>query len=130
VKDIKGKIKEALTNVELEIQRLKRQKAKLLKELYDEDEKMYRQEHGVYELDSIKGFDECALAFKCPLKWSDLEKTDYEDVRYCDVCMENVYHVFTVGDFKKRVKEKKCIAIVDEDEVLAGMPEFIRKERL
>ena len=89
------------------------------------------QEKGVYSLCDIKEFEECALTFKCPLKWEDLEKTDDEDVRYCKECMENVYQVPNLLAFKKRAKEKKCVSIkcvlIDKDddryeEILMGTP--------
>jgi len=80
-----------------------------------------------YDFSKIKGFMDCALSYRCPLKWDDLKKTDNENVRFCTECMENVYHVENLIDFKQKVKEKKCISIQKyddngEEEILMGTP--------
>ncbi|PHS41096.1 MAG: hypothetical protein COB07_03645 [Sulfurovum sp.] len=123
---MKEKILEAIETLDAQMEQLRRQKTKLLRELYDEDKEVYIQEKGIYDLSYIKGFEDCALEFKCPLKWDDLVETESEDVHYCEVCMENVYQVSNIMEFKKRVKEKKCVIVINDDDILPGTPVYYR----
>ncbi len=129
---MKKKIAEALETLDAQMAQLRRQQARLLKEFYEEDTEAFIQEKGIYDLSSIKEFEDCALKFKCPLRWDDLALTEEEEVRYCSVCQENVYHTPTLTEFKQRIKEKRCVAVTveseDEEEILAGVPMFIAKQ--
>jgi len=127
--ELKEKIEEALETLESQMTQLRRQKARLLKELYEEDTEAFVQEKGVYDLSGIKEFDGCLLTFKCPLYWEDLEPTKEDEVRYCDVCRENVYHAPNFTAFKQRVKEQRCVAVnSDDDGMLLGIPEFVGRD--
>ena len=127
---MKEKIEEALETLDTQMAQLRRQRARLQKELYEEDTEAFVQEKGVYDLSEIKEFDGCMLTFKCPLNWDDLEHTDEAEVRYCDVCQENVYHAPNFTAFKQRVKEKRCVAVQrdDDDGMLLGIPVFVGEE--
>ena len=129
---MREKILEALEIIALQEQQLKRQKAKLLRDLYGTSDDIETEEKYAYSLEEIKEFEDCAFTFKCPMDWDNLEETDNVDVKYCSVCEENVYHAPNLLEFKQRVKEKQCVSIrkVDdngEEEILMGTPMFIRK---
>jgi hypothetical protein len=125
---VREKILEALEIIGLQEQQLKRQKAKLLRELYDASAGIETEEKYVYSLEEIKEFEDCAFKFKCPMDWDNLEETDDVDVKYCSVCEENVYHAPNLLEFKQRVKEKQCVSIRNnEDDILMGVPMFINR---
>lgn len=125
---MKDKILEAIETLDFNIEQLNRQKAKLLRELYDTLDEAEREEKGTYSLADIKEFEACAFKFKCPLKWENLEERDDKDVKYCSVCMENVYHAPNLLEFKRRVKEKKCVSVRNEDDdLLMGVGVFVDK---
>lgn len=65
----------------------------------------------------------CKLKFKCPNEWADLDRTSVPEVRFCTECQSNVYFAQTQSDFEKFVNEGKCIALIENESLVLGMPE-------
>jgi hypothetical protein len=55
--------------------------------------------------------ENCRIWFKflCPQGWSQLERTEEMDVRYCKVCKKNVYYCHTEDDVLEHRAEGHCI---------------------
>ncbi|MDH5178178.1 MAG: hypothetical protein OEZ39_00805 [Gammaproteobacteria bacterium] len=49
-------------------------------------------------------------AFKCPKNWDELTHTENENIRYCQVCDNNVYFANDAGQLDKLASEGKCTA--------------------
>ena len=59
---------------------------------------------------------------QCDKNWSELEKTESEDKRFCQGCERMVLKVDNYEELVKVVKQKKCVAYFMEDEPpLVGM---------
>lgn len=58
----------------------------------------------------------CANAFEfvCPRKWDSLGQTESADIRYCDVCSQNVYFCETPREFVSQGNLGRCVAIRKE----------------
>jgi hypothetical protein len=55
-----------------------------------------------------------AFEFVCPRKWESLGKTESSDIRYCDVCRQNVYLCETPLEFVRQGNLGRCVAIRKE----------------
>lgn len=51
------------------------------------------------------------LAFECPRRWSELEITEDEDIRFCGICQEKVYLCTTDMELAKRSLLRHCVAV-------------------
>lgn len=61
--------------------------------------------------------------YVCPIEWDDLESTDSSDIKFCDVCNENVYWTKTQEEFEKFASEGKCVAHESDEITLLGIPD-------
>jgi len=52
-----------------------------------------------------------SLEFQCPQQWGLLNTTNDNDVRYCNICSQNVYICLTPQEFIQNTKSGKCVAI-------------------
>ena len=57
---------------------------------------------------------ENAFEFVCPRKWDSLGQTESTDIRYCDVCSQNVYFCETPQEFVSQGNLGRCVAIRKE----------------
>ncbi len=57
---------------------------------------------------------ENAFEFKCPRKWESLTHTESPNIRYCEVCRENVYFCETPLEFVRQGNLGRCVAIHQE----------------
>lgn len=57
---------------------------------------------------------ENAFEFICPLKWDCLDTTESDDIRYCQVCQQNVYLCQTPLEFVNQGNFGRCVAIPQE----------------
>jgi hypothetical protein len=57
---------------------------------------------------------ENAFDFVCPRKWNALGHTEAPEIRYCDVCNQNVYLCETPLEFVSQGKLGRCVAIRKE----------------
>ncbi len=56
--------------------------------------------------------ENCEFEFKCPMKWSALEK-DFlrEDIRHCDSCEKAVYRCETDDELNRHAEMGHCVAV-------------------
>lgn len=61
--------------------------------------------------------------FKCPLKWSKLKKTKFDDVRFCTLCEERVYTAYSKAELKRLTSQGSCVRVITEKQldVMGGM---------
>ncbi len=64
------------------------------------------------------------FAFECPRHWSELTKTDRENVRLCHVCSEQVYLYTNSDELSENKHKRHCVAFKSNllDTVLYAMP--------
>lgn len=53
----------------------------------------------------------CIFGFKCTAKWEDMLETDNQNIRHCDLCNKNVYHVSDKNDLLMAIELDRCVAI-------------------
>ncbi|EFC45570.1 predicted protein [Naegleria gruberi] len=64
----------------------------------------------LFRVDKDRQFIEnCEWEYECPLK-SNAFKVVSPNVKYCKVCKENVYEVFTMEEFKSHVEQDHCVS--------------------
>jgi len=57
---------------------------------------------------------ENAFEFVCPRKWESLGHTESSNIRYCEVCSQNVYLCETPLEFVSQGNLGRCVAIRKE----------------
>ena len=55
--------------------------------------------------------------FKCPLKWSKLKKTKFDDVRFCTLCEERVYTAYSKAELKRLTSQGSCVRVITEKQM-------------
>lgn len=50
--------------------------------------------------------------FKCPLVWDSLRITEDPEIRFCEVCSQNVYFCLTIEKAKARARDGQCVALL------------------
>lgn len=60
----------------------------------------------------------CSWQFKvqCPLQWESLDPTEDDRVRFCGVCLQNVYWCESDSEVERHCAEGHCVAMVNRDE--------------
>jgi hypothetical protein len=53
---------------------------------------------------------ENAFEFICPRKWESLSRTESPDIRYCEVCSQNVYLCESPAEFVRQGNLGRCVA--------------------
>ncbi len=53
----------------------------------------------------------CTFAYKCEAKWEALELIEYEDIRFCNVCQQEVHFCHTDDDLVRNIHLNRCVAI-------------------
>ena len=53
----------------------------------------------------------CIFGFNCTAKWESMLKTDNQNIRHCDFCNKNVYHVSNKNDLLMAIELDRCVAI-------------------
>ena len=56
----------------------------------------------------------CKFAFKCPMHWGNLLKTDNEKIRFCHNCEEEVYECESDEELDYHTSKKHCVAIKEK----------------
>lgn len=61
--------------------------------------------------------------FKCPLDWNQLEKTKFDDVKFCHVCEERVYTAYSRAELKRLTSQGSCVRVITKSlvNVVGGM---------
>ena len=54
---------------------------------------------------------ENAFEFICPRRWESLSRTESPDIRYCEVCSQNVYLCESPTEFVRQGNLGRCVAI-------------------
>ena len=54
----------------------------------------------------------CRFAFKCEMKWDDLNETGDEDVRFCNSCEKEVHFCINDDELARAVRLNRCVAFV------------------
>jgi uncharacterized protein (TIGR02996 family) len=49
--------------------------------------------------------------FVCPKQWSDLVETELAEVRFCDLCREQVFYCTTVAEARNHAWRGRCVAV-------------------
>ena len=49
--------------------------------------------------------------FQCPLDWSQLKKTKFDDVRFCQRCDESVYTAYSKAELNRLIKQGACVRV-------------------
>ena len=49
--------------------------------------------------------------FKCPKQWSDLVETEAPDIRFCDLCRQQVHYCTTIPEARQHAWRGRCVAI-------------------
>ena len=66
--------------------------------------------------------ENCNFSYKCPLEWSNLNKTEDENVKYCEECKENVYRIYSEEEFYSQAFNKRCVYIQHIDGLMGQLP--------
>ena len=82
--------------------------------------------------------ENCEFRFDyiCPLKWSNLKKTDEPNIKYCDKCSKLVYKCSSKRDYLKHSKKNHCIFVeivsYDDDYFppLMGKPKYKKRDNM
>lgn len=53
----------------------------------------------------------CTFAFKCEMKWANLDETEDDEIRFCRSCQSEVHFCETDEKLVKAIKRNKCVAI-------------------
>ncbi|EFC37668.1 predicted protein [Naegleria gruberi] len=81
----------------------------------------------VFRIDKDSQFIEnCEWEYECPLK-SNAFKVVSPNVKYCKVCKENVYEVFSMNELKTHVEQNHCVAF--SEQVMPGLPSQLKRLR-
>jgi hypothetical protein len=60
--------------------------------------------------------------FQCPLDWSQLKRTEFEDVRFCQRCDEKVYTAYSKAELNRLIKQGACVRVNTQfDQFIMGM---------
>ena len=54
---------------------------------------------------------ENTFEFICPRQWESLKRTESHDIRFCDVCSQNVYLCESPAEFVRQGNLGRCVAI-------------------
>lgn len=54
----------------------------------------------------------CRFAYRCPMTWDVLLKTENDAIRYCVECDRGVHLCKTDDQLSEAIKENKCVAVV------------------
>lgn len=57
---------------------------------------------------------ENAFEFVCPRKWDSLGQTESPNIRYCEVCSQNVFLCETPDEFVRQGELGRCVALQKE----------------
>jgi uncharacterized protein (TIGR02996 family) len=49
--------------------------------------------------------------FQCPKQWSDLVETEAPDVRFCDLCRQQVFYCTTIPEARQHAWRGRCVAV-------------------
>lgn len=49
--------------------------------------------------------------FACPKQWSDLVETEAPDVRFCDLCREQVFYCTSIAEARQHAWRGRCVAV-------------------
>jgi hypothetical protein len=52
----------------------------------------------------------CTFAFKCGAKWDQLEKLDYDNIRFCNSCQKEVYFCYDGYELVSSIHLNRCVA--------------------
>ena len=56
-------------------------------------------------------FRNCEFAFKCDADWFELDDTDNEKIKFCNMCMKQVHRCDTEDELLDTIKSNLCVAI-------------------
>ena len=53
--------------------------------------------------------ENCQFRFRCPEKWSKLQLTQHEEIRFCDNCREFVFYCTSINEAKEHARQGHCV---------------------
>ncbi len=62
----------------------------------------------------------CTFAFKCEAKWEQLEKLDYDSIRFCNDCQKEVYFCYDDHELISNIRLNRCVAFERESIIEMG----------
>lgn len=76
--------------------------------------------------------ENCRSWFKllCPKTWSQLERTNQTDVRYCPICRQNVYYCESSEAVEEHRRAGHCLCIAAGSEKEDDTIHFGERERI
>jgi hypothetical protein len=75
-------------------------------------------------MNSDLNVNNCTQGFQCPQKWTDLDSTDNETVRFCQDCEQFVFLCQSPEELEFHAKRLHCIAYADKPRAL-NEPEWM-----
>ncbi|HLL20863.1 MAG TPA: TIGR02996 domain-containing protein [Kofleriaceae bacterium] len=54
---------------------------------------------------------ELRIELRCPKQWSDLVETPSPDVRFCELCRQQVFYCTTVAEARQHAWRGRCVAV-------------------
>ena len=73
---------------------------------------------GDFKMSHEERIENCKFLFECPQRWEEMDFTDEEMVRHCQVCRENVYLVTTQPELDHNISLGLCTAFYDPEREL------------
>jgi hypothetical protein len=55
--------------------------------------------------------ERCTFELDCPKRWSELEPTDNDGVRFCSACDKDVHYCVSVAEAKAHARNGACVAL-------------------
>lgn len=49
--------------------------------------------------------------FQCPKQWSDLVETETSDIRFCDLCRQQVFYCTSIAEARTHAWRGRCVAV-------------------
>ena len=53
----------------------------------------------------------CKFAYKCEMKWDELDETEEDEIKFCRGCQKEVFLCETDEELTQSIKRNRCVAI-------------------
>ena len=67
----------------------------------------------------------CMFKFVCPNQWHELQKTEQDDVKYCNECQQDVHWVQSEQELSNYAAQGHCVAYTLPKDTQSGTDDFI-----
>jgi hypothetical protein len=70
----------------------------------------------------------CTFAFRCEAEWEQLEKLEWDSIRFCNACQKEVYFCYDDYELISNIHLNRCVAFARETVIEMGYfnPEKIK----